>query len=530
MTRILVIGSGPAAAGVTLAALAAGDIEVCIVDMGEDLEPDKQTLLDEFGGQTPSSWPQEVSAQLTQQPQAEVAGELPQKRLFGSNYPFRDRGQLVGLTAADGGNKYTVSPAFGGFSNVWGAQIMPFSERTFDMWPVDYADLVPHYQKILAEIPFAGADDDYSRLFPLLEPADPLPRLSPPSSAALNRYSRHRDKVQARGVTVGEARLALQAPACIECGLCLTGCPHGLIYSSSHTLGPLIRKGLVQHRPGHLVEQVGEDEAGPWALARHVASGEPVTLRADRVFIACGGIGSTRLVAGSVRPNIRRIEMEESVQMVLPFLSARSKPDPRTESTFTLNQFNILVEYGRPGLDLAQFHMYPYNPAFEDALPGPIRNVESLKRGVLKRTVAALGYLPSWHSPKIGLALTAAPAGGLPAVTLSSVPNPATRPTLARVFSKLLATAPALDLWPGLPVLSLSGPAKSYHFGGSFPHVPGKPRPGALETDTLGRVAEWDRVHLVDGAVFPSVPATTFTLTVMANAHRIATRALNARI
>jgi choline dehydrogenase-like flavoprotein len=144
--------------------------------------------------------------------------------------------------------------------------------------------------------------------------------------------------------------------------------------------------------------------------------------------------------------------------------------------------------------------------------------------------VAALGYLPSWHSPKIGLALTAAPAGGLPAVTLSSVPNPATRPTLARVFSKLLATAPALDLWPGLPVLSLSGPAKSYHFGGSFPHVPGKPRPGALETDTLGRVAEWDRVHLVDGAVFPSVPATTFTLTVMANAHRIATRALNARI
>ena len=314
--------------------------------------------------------------------------------------------------------------------------------------------------------------------------------------------------------------------ACIECGLCLTGCPHGLIYSSAHTLGPLIESGRVRYTPGHLVEQIGEDAEGPWALARPVAGGEQVTLRADRVFVACGGIGSTRLVAGSARPDISRIEMEESVQLVLPFLSARSKPDPRTESTFTLNQFNLLVEYGRAGLDLAQFHMYPYNPAFDDALPGPIRKVESLRRGVLRRTVAALGYLPSWHSPKVGLALQVASAGGLPEVTLSSVPNPAMRPALIRVFRKLLATAPSLDLWPGLPVLSISGPAKSYHFGGSFPHVQGKPRPGALETDTLGRLAEWDRVHLVDGAVFPTVPATTFTLTVMANAHRIATEAL----
>jgi choline dehydrogenase-like flavoprotein len=42
----------------------------------------------------------------------------------------------------------------------------------------------------------------------------------------------------------------------------------------------------------------------------------------------------------------------------------------------------------------------------------------------------------------------------------------------------------------------------------------------------LGRLAAWDNIHLVDASVFPSVPATTFTLTVMANAHRIASRVL----
>jgi choline dehydrogenase-like flavoprotein len=33
-------------------------------------------------------------------------------------------------------------------------------------------------------------------------------------------------------------------------------------------------------------------------------------------------------------------------------------------------------------------------------------------------------------------------------------------------------------------------------------------------------------VHLVDGAVMPTIASSTFTLTVMANAHRIATGVL----
>jgi choline dehydrogenase-like flavoprotein len=38
----------------------------------------------------------------------------------------------------------------------------------------------------------------------------------------------------------------------------------------------------------------------------------------------------------------------------------------------------------------------------------------------------------------------------------------------------------------------------------------------------LGRVGPWKNIHIVDASVFPDVPAMTFTLTIMANAHRIA--------
>ncbi len=87
----------------------------------------------------------------------------------------------------------------------------------------------------------------------------------------------------------------------------------------------------------------------------------------------------------------------------------------------------------------------------------------------------------------------------------------------------MLRVAPALDLWPVVPMISLSAAGKSYHFGASFPHSRSRT---ATTTDRRGRLGAWENIHLVDASVFPVVPATTFTLTIMANAHRIASETL----
>ena len=525
--RILIIGSGPAAAAAALALTASRVDEVDVIDAGESLEAPRQALLEGIKSLAPADWPPGAATELTRQPLPEVRGELPQKWVYGSDFPFRDVGQLAGLTVQPGGNRWPVSGAYGGFSNVWGAQVMPFTRKTIDQWPVAYDELLPHYAAVLRHIPFAGVDDDYSELFPLLAPAAPLPRLAPGAAAVLERYEAHRDAVRRRGITLARARLALDSQRCTECGLCLTGCPGGLIYSAAQTFDTLIARGTVRYRAGVLAHEVGEDDEGCWVLARDITTHEPVTFRADRLFLACGGLGTTRLVLNSARRQVRRLELLEPVQFVLPFLSTRAYADPRGYSTFTLNQFNMLVEYGRPGLDLAHLHLYPYNPAFEANLPGLVRAVAPAATAILQRATAALGYLPSWDSPKMTLEVHPCD-GGLPPVAIRSAPDADTRRTLRRVMRRVLSVSRAIDLWPGLPALRISGPGKSYHFGGSFPHVH-EPRPAAVETDTLGRLAEWRRIHLVDGAVLPSVPATTFTLSVMANAHRIATQvALNA--
>ncbi len=520
--KVTIIGSGPAAAAASLALLAKGRCEVEILDIGERLEPERAGLLSGVADSRPETWPTETRAELSRQPGSPVKGELPEKWMFGSDFPFRDAGQLAHLTMAPGGNTRTVSGAFGGLSNAWGAQVMPFSRATLDEWAVGYEAMVPHYRAILEQIPFAGVADDYSEHFPLIAPADPLPDLAPPLARVLRRYTARRTAIRRRGVTAGEARLAMSAPPCIQCGLCLTGCPYGLVYSASHTLARLVERRQVRYEDGLLVLKVGEDADGCWIETRELASGTITRRRADRVLLACGGLGTTRVVVNSIRPAATELTLQESVQLVLPFLSVRSSPDPRTYQTFTLNQVNLLIEYGRPGLDLAQVHLYPYNPTFEDALPAVLGKLRSSRTAILRRVVAGLGYLPSWASPSVAVQLSHRHPDALPSIAIASRSNPDTAQAIRRVMMRLVAAAPFLDLWPAVPALKVSGPAKSYHFGGSLPHVGDRPLAGGFETDGLGRPAEWSRIHLIDGSVLPTIAATTFTLTVMANAHRIA--------
>jgi hypothetical protein len=239
-------------------------------------------------------------------------------------------------------------------------------------------------------------------------------------------------------------------------------------------------------------------------------------------------MGTTRLVLGSLQQYERPVTLLESAQFVVPSLSRRPTPDPRRLHTFTLNQFNLLVDTQGDGVELSQIHYYPYNPTFLESLPGPLRERPTSKStsALLRRVSVGLGYLPSWNSPRLEVTAKPGPEGGLAELTVDQKHAVRASPMLRLVLKTLLRAAPHLDLWPILPKVSVSQGGKSYHFGGSFPHSEDPAAGAPLASDRLGRLPQWDRVHLVDASVFPTVPATTFTLTVMANAHRIANESL----
>jgi len=529
-TSYLVIGSGASATMATLALSGHPDAQVTVLDLGSTLDRDRKETLARVAGQSPQDWSDQDLDTISSSPVRTSKGALPQKRSYGSDYPFRDVGQNTGINQR-GTHADVVSSAYGGFTNVWGAQLMPFSRSTFDRWPISWQEMEPHYRAILDEVPLAAEVDDLAQHFPLLNERSGLPPLGARTNALLSRYEKHRDTVNDRGVTVGRARLAFHARECVRCGLCMTGCPYSLIYSAAHTMEKLRRLPNVRHHDRLLVERVGQDGEQVFARCRNTQTGERVEFRADRLLIGAGGMGTTRLVLGSLPSPPRSIDLLESVQFLVPFLSSRAVADVCEPgvSDFTLNQFNLLVQFDNEVYDTSQVHCYPYNSAVLDALPAVLRTraAAGLTRQLLSRLTVGLGYLPSWASPALRLSCRPGSSGGLPELDLTAVPGNGGTDMLRRVLGRLTRSAPKLDLWPVLTHVRASAPGSSYHFGGSFPHSGSSARP-LTATDRSGRLPCWDRIHLVDGSVFPSIPSTTFTMTVMANAHRIATEVASA--
>ncbi len=528
MPTSLIIGTGPAAAGAALALAVDPEEQITVLDIGGLLEPDRVKARELLASVDESEWPEDEFRMISHPPVRGSGSFLPEKRTYGSDYPFRDIGQLDGVHAVGDANENVVSGAYGGFSNAWGAQIMPFSAATFDRWPISADEMAPHYRFALEEMTFSGAEDDLSVLFPLLATPRPLPCLADRTKRVLDRYEAQRARLQALGITVGRARLALRSGGCTRCSLCMTGCPYGLIYSASHSFDRLRADGRITYLGNLLAIELTESDSVPQVTVRNLSTGRIEHLSADRIYVACGAIGTTRLVLSSLGLFNQPVHLDEAMQFVMPFVSMRSTVDPRNEKTFTLNQFNVLFDASGDGFDLCQIHMYPYNPVFLTSLPELLQRpaTQPLTAALLRRLSVGLGYLPSWASPRVTITAHSRAAGLLPDVEIDRAQTPGWPVMLRRFVSSLVRAAPTLDLWPVLPKTTVSPAAKSYHFGGSFPH--GDARRG-LTTDRLGRLENWEHIYVIDASVFPNVPATTFSLTIMANAHRIASETLRKR-
>jgi choline dehydrogenase-like flavoprotein len=128
------------------------------------------------------------------------------------------------------------------------------------------------------------------------------------------------------------------------------------------------------------------------------------------------------------------------------------------------------------------------------------------------------GYLHSSLSPGISTVLTKPSNGRGSRLLLAGTKSPDTPSRVRGVVRKLWAAKSAFRMIPMAPAVKLGEAGRGYHAGGSFPM---RSRPGPFETDILGRPHGFERVHLVDATTFPSIPASTVTLTVLANAHRI---------
>lgn len=498
----LVIGSGPSGVAAATALLDRGRT-VIMLDGGRTLEPNRAEVRDRLAARLPEHWTAADRA-AWQAPQFDAAPG--QARRYGSDFAM----EPAEATFAAGADRFALraSRATGGLSNLWGSAILPYRAADMAGWPISAADLAPHYRAIARFLPVSGAADALEVMFPALPMSGRAPLPAGRQGAAL--ISRLSNASLGPGLVAGPSRQAV-ASGCRACGQCLHGCPWDLIWSARRQVAALRTHPGFTHRPGAVVTAFAETADG---VTLHFASGE--TLTASRAFLAAGVLETARILLAS-QPARGPITLRDSQHGFLPSLRLRPAPRPERGPLHTLTQ--AFVELDAPDLSPFLIHaqLYGWNEFYERdliatygrRLPGSA----PLWRALARRLVVAQIFLHSDHCA--AARLSRSPDGRLVAEVID---NPATAPLFRSAARRLSSALRRAGLMPLAFAARLNAPGSSFHAGASLPMARD---PAGEQTDVLGRPAGLSRLHIVDASVLPAIPATTITLAVMANAHRI---------
>ena len=521
---IYVIGSGPAGVSCAMALLEKG-AKVTLLDPGLELEPERTSQLVKLRSLGPENWQSSDLDFLKEGTSASVEG-IPLKYAYGSDFPYRDPG--VNWDLESDGVETRASFATGGLSTVWGAAVLPYRAQDIHDWPIGEHELTRHYRAVLEFMPLAGGHDLLEQVFPLHTERCQALKLSNQAYDFLADLRLRADELKRGGILYGASRLAVRVqpehdlPGCCYCGLCIYGCPYELIYSSSYTLNALRGHPNFAYQGRIVVDRVAERGEKVTLLAHDVRTRQQVQLQASRVFLACGVLATTKILLESLEAFDQALTLMDTCYFLLPLLRFRGTPGASSERLHTLAQAFLEILDPEVCDQTVHLQIYTYNELYVGALKrllGPsFLPMRIPIRILLDRLLLVQGYLPSRHSSYIHARLCRDRKSGFSTLHLSPVANERTAATLKRVVRKLRSSRNLLRAIPVSPVMRVGSAGRSFHCGGTFPMAA---NPSRFQTDKYGRPYGFKRVHAVDATVFPSIPATTITLSVMANAHRI---------
>ena len=518
----LVVGSGPAGVSCAKALLAQG-VKVTMLDVGLKLEPGRESQIAAMRAAPVSEWAGAAGNFLREGMESGSKG-IPVKLTYGSDYPYRS---APGTTRVEFQNaKAGPSHAIGGLSTVWGSAAMPYRQSDMTGWPVTVEDLAPGYEAIFRWMPLSARKDALESQFPLYtDNPRPLP-MSRQATQLLASLEKNKTRLDREGVLFGASRIAVAADgyagsdACVLCGLCMYGCPHRLIYSTDRAVEELKSDPNFSYISGVAVRTV--EESGACVTVRGIdQTRSEVAYSGERVYLAAGTYATTSILLRSMDRFDSSVKFLDSQYFLLPILRACGAGKVTEENLHTLAQVFVEITDKRISPYTIHLQTYTYNDLFKipvQSALGPLRLIFPQNQ-FLGRLLLFQGYLHSDHSAHMEARLVR--QGSDDVLQVTGVSNSNTRATMKKLLRKLLSLSRLTGSVPMVPLLQMGEPGRGYHTGGSFPmHV----HPGEGHSDIYGRPAGFSRVHAVDSTVFPSIAATTITLTAMANAYRIASR------
>ncbi|ANL36389.1 MULTISPECIES: FAD-dependent oxidoreductase [Rhizobium] len=490
----IIVGSGPAGVSAAFPLIAAGR-RVLMLDAGNDAGwEDESRTARVLGSNLESLRADDGSSPKLQTP---VARGILER--------FRRESGIIG-----DGFTPVASLVRGGLSNIWGAQISYLDAGDVAGWPIDIELLQRSYERVSQRIgistnadliagansgsvlPLGATAAHILRRHEIAKPADGSFRLFPAVNAILSK------------ARPGRA-------ACDLRGDCLYGCPSGAIYNSRQDLLALQKSPhfrlLDNMRAISLKSNVG------WTIG--TADGS--SFSAPRIILAAGVLGTAALLADLLPIGGEGLRLLNSPTLAIPLLSPARLLRSAT-ATHSLAQLGLSLRYGERASEYVTGAIYEVGslPAqsFVNRMPLGRKAGRAAFETIAGSLLVATIYYPGdqsrsyIHREAAGKGMTV--RGGFADGFDTRAKDLKRR--LRREWKRL-------GLVP-LPGASLAEPGIDAHFAGTLPMGAA----GPFGTSADGELNLHPGLHVVDGSVLPDLSSKYITMTIMANADRIAHR------
>ncbi|MDB5988725.1 MAG: Choline dehydrogenase [Herbaspirillum sp.] len=516
----VIVGSGPA--GVAAGRRLEGK-DVCIVDVG-DLPQGNFPHATLRGGLASGDFESLLGHRW------EMLGNLIDPGRVHAKLRLPNVGYILGgktFRVFDDANKCLLqgagSYAAGGMSNAWGAQLFRYTDKDLDEagdWPFKAAALDSYYADLEAHIGIAGeVDDMHSFLGETTGMLPPAPIVSA-AEYLLTRYRMRRKRTNEANFRLGRSRLAVltqphRGYSQHEFGETeFFSTEQSGIYTARRTLKELITRGSLTYLGGHRLVAYRES-AEHVEIDLCVGNDDVIkTIRARHLLLGCGTMQTARLVLLNKQEFGRKLPFIDHPPTLLPLFIPKKFGAAFPSQSFPIQLVATLGGLARS--NMISFY-YPGALLWADLLadiPLPLNSAIRL----LPNLIGGMLVAQIWETskPVAGNQLSVESDGSI----RIDYPH---RLSQGNMIQKLLAALRPLGAYSLQRLASMSPPGWGFHHAACLPM---RHYPGPFETHIDGRLWDSKRVRIVDGSVLPSLPAKNHSLTLMANAARIADETL----
>jgi hypothetical protein len=384
--------------------------------------------------------------------------------------------------------------------------------------------LASYFDKLTNEIGISGSNDDLTPYFGRDEHLQKPLRPSANALRLIRKYAINRERFNAEGVYIGRPRLGVLTEEKDGRDVCdysnlefwQPGLSH--IYSPVQTLDRLIQSGKLIYKQGMLVKSWSRQEAGLVVHAERVENGEAVDFRCKKLLLAAGAVGSARLALQTRKDTKTELMLLDNPALQFPFVLPNRVGAKLETDAFGLTQLNIILDSARIG-GLLQGSLLevtaPSRAEFFHHFPWAARDNLRLIRDVLPALMVLQLFLPADAANAASIGLNEKRC--LEVRADDDRIGPGLIKDVLRIFRRLGAFS--------LPSLVVRVPkGQSIHYAGTLP-MKENPR-NRYSCDSNGELYGEPDVFVVDGATFPALAAKNYSLTLMANAMRIADRVM----